>query len=298
VKKIGYRVTGITENLNQIERDTAFRMACDNVRQVLKQFLNSKFWRGLGHIFRVKTIGDIFGWWTTAGWAKAIALVIATGISWLLRAPSWRLSLTMIVGASALLLVAKAVFPRIGQPVNRNRETTGSIGDSLQSPRRANSPNLSISNGCPLAIPGWHHVSFAGVTVENVAREMETVAHAIKAHVTYHSPASGKGFGIDDAQWIVLNQRDTSQRTITQCPSISSMSDNIYVLPLICIGVDRKCHAFSRDVISQSPGRFSDYDLAYGKWEITMRLKSPNESWERTVRVSLTNNGPPVWDNA
>ena len=79
--------------------------------------LNSKVWRGLGHIFRLKTIGDILGWWTTAAWVKVASVVIAafgTAISWILHGPMWLLPIEL-PSLFALSLWIYNAMPRRGK---------------------------------------------------------------------------------------------------------------------------------------------------------------------------------------
>jgi hypothetical protein len=82
--------------------------------EVLKKLLESKFWRALGHIFRLKTIGDIFGWWTTAGWAKAVSMVlgvIASGFYWLWNGPKWAIPIILPASIAACASVIRALIP-------------------------------------------------------------------------------------------------------------------------------------------------------------------------------------------
>ena len=70
--------------------------------------MGKRLWNFLGHVFRIKTIGDLLGWWTTATWQKAISGVVAvivTALSRYLQAPLWSLPLIFLLSGVALIWI-------------------------------------------------------------------------------------------------------------------------------------------------------------------------------------------------
>jgi hypothetical protein len=76
-------------------------------------------WKFLGDVFRVKTIGDILGWWDTASWQRGLSLgfsLLTTVISGYLHAPVWILPFVALVGF-AILIKAFSATRRESDPL-------------------------------------------------------------------------------------------------------------------------------------------------------------------------------------
>ncbi len=150
-------------------------------------------------------------------------------------------------------------------------------------------PFLSVSNGSQLAIPEFTAAVFEGVAVTNIARHMETIAYGIFAKITYRY-ASGMSFAIDNPSWMIFNGNSYE---LSQTPSISSMADSTYILPVLFAYSNRKHYA-----AFFPPATYDRYELMYGDWTILIQLKDRNRnSWEQSLIVRLTNNRPPEWRN-
>lgn len=72
-----------------------------------------KIWTWLGHLFRVKTIGDLVGWWTTDAWSKAGAMSLAALVTFLGDPPHWALVPMLLLLFFALLAGVSFVLRRL-----------------------------------------------------------------------------------------------------------------------------------------------------------------------------------------
>jgi hypothetical protein len=75
-----------------------------------------RFWKLLGDLFRIKTIGDILGWWSTETWHRWVSGGVAIMLTWIsqqLHAPMYMLPLILLVAfAVAVWLFSKLpTFP-------------------------------------------------------------------------------------------------------------------------------------------------------------------------------------------
>src|SRR4051812_30135762 len=67
-----------------------------------------RFWRFLGDLFRIKTIGELFGLWTTATWQNGAAWLAASAVTLFcryLRAPVWSLPLILLSTIAVSLII-------------------------------------------------------------------------------------------------------------------------------------------------------------------------------------------------
>jgi hypothetical protein len=94
---------------------------------MLRRFLNSRFWKFLGHVFRFKTVGDLLGWWETNAWQRAISGGVGMIAAWLPynHVPWWLIPIVFL-GSSIIMVVVFSKF----MPSIRTRPTP-SVGVSL-----------------------------------------------------------------------------------------------------------------------------------------------------------------------
>jgi hypothetical protein len=83
--------------------------------------LGKDLWRWLGNVFRLKTIGDLLGWWSTAAWQKAISVCVGTVAGYLSKhfgAPRWLVITSFVAAIPLMVLVWRKVYPVKPSPMS------------------------------------------------------------------------------------------------------------------------------------------------------------------------------------
>lgn len=129
---------------------------------MLKRFLESKVWRRIGDILRVKSIGEIFGWWKAPVWAKAVPVIgtaVTCIISWILRAPSWFYPLEVIIGLVGLAILIWIVEKFVGsRSVVDGIDTHNGSRERLKIPRSAYLIAAFGFGIAALLVIGWREI--------------------------------------------------------------------------------------------------------------------------------------------
>jgi hypothetical protein len=124
--------------------------------------MGKRLWNFLGHMFQIKTIGDLLGWWTTDAWQKALSwgvAVIVTAASRYLHAPLWLLPFICLLSAVAVIWILLKI----------KTTTTG----MRQPTHRANSPVISLAY-LPNTKPSFRFINEGGVVAFAITAESET----------------------------------------------------------------------------------------------------------------------------